>query len=101
VFRDFKTAYDSVRRAKLFNSLIGFGIHIKPVRLKELCLTETYSKIRVDENLSQIFPIKMAWKKRNALSSFLSHFAYNIPVGIFRQTIKLAIKRYTSACGLC
>jgi hypothetical protein len=74
VFRDFEKAYDSVRRAKLFNILITFGIHIKPVRLKKLCLTETYRKIRVDENLSQTVPIKMACNKEMHYCHFLQTF---------------------------
>jgi hypothetical protein len=33
LFIDFKKAYDSVRREVLYNILIEFGIHIKPLRL--------------------------------------------------------------------
>jgi len=54
LFIDFKKACDSVRREVLYNILIDFGIPKKLVRLIKTCLTETYSRIRVDKNLSDI-----------------------------------------------
>jgi hypothetical protein len=47
LFIDFKKAYDSVRRETLYNILIEFGIPKKLVRLIQMCLTETYSRVRV------------------------------------------------------
>jgi len=40
LFIDFKKAYDSVRREVLYNILIAFGIPMKLVRLKKMCLNE-------------------------------------------------------------
>jgi len=51
LFIDFKKAYDSVRREALYNILIEFGITKKLVRLIKMCLTETYSRVRVGKNL--------------------------------------------------
>jgi hypothetical protein len=40
LFRDFKKAYDSVRREGLYNTVIEFGVPMKPVKVKLfLCLT--------------------------------------------------------------
>jgi hypothetical protein len=75
LFIDFKQAYDSVRREALCNILIEFGIPKKLVRLIKMCLTETYSRIRVDKNLSKMFPIKNGLKKGDALSPLLFNFA--------------------------
>jgi len=47
LFIDFEKAYVSVRMDVLHNTLIEFGIHMKLVRLIKMCLTETYSRIRV------------------------------------------------------
>ena len=47
----FKKAYDSVRRAVLYNILIEFCVPMKLVRLLKVCLTETYSRVRVGKNL--------------------------------------------------
>ena len=62
-----RCAYDSVRREALYNILIGFGIHKKLVRLIKMCLTETYSRVRVGKNLSEMFPIKNGLKQADAL----------------------------------
>ena len=47
VFKDFKKAYDSVRREVLYRILIEFGIPKKLVSLINMSLTETYSRVRV------------------------------------------------------
>jgi len=52
LFIDLKKVYDSVRREALYNILIAFGIPKKLVRLIKMCMTETYSRVRVGENLS-------------------------------------------------
>ena len=58
LFIDFKKAYDSVRREALYNILTEFGIPKKLVRLIKMCLTETYSRVLVGKNLSEVFPIR-------------------------------------------
>jgi len=58
LFIDFKKAYDSVRRKDLYNILIEFGVSEKLVRLIKICLTETYSRVRVGKNLSDMILIR-------------------------------------------
>jgi len=67
-------AYDSVRREVLYNILILFGIPMKPVRLIKMCLAETSGRVRVAKNLSDLFPIRNCWKKRDDLSPLLFNF---------------------------
>jgi hypothetical protein len=55
---DLKKAYDSVRREVLCNILVAFGIPMKLVRLIKMCLTETYSRVQVGKDLSNMFPIR-------------------------------------------
>ena len=71
LFIDFKKDYDLVRRDFLCNILIEFGIPMKLVRLIKMCLTETYSRVQVGENLSDMFPIRNGLKQGDALSPLL------------------------------
>jgi hypothetical protein len=70
---DFKKAYDSVRREVLYNILIEFGIPMHLVRLIKMCRNETYGRVRVGKNLSDMSPI------RNGLKLF--NFALDMPLG--------------------
>ena len=40
-----------------------------------MCLTETYSRVRVGKNLSEMFPIRNGLKQGDALSPLLFNFA--------------------------
>jgi hypothetical protein len=75
LFIDFKKAYDSVRREALYNILTEFGIPKKLVWLIKMCLTETYSKVRVGKNLYEMFPIRNGLKEGDALTPLLFNFA--------------------------
>jgi hypothetical protein len=60
LFIDLRKVYDSVKRKVLYNILIEFGISMKRVRLAQMCLNETHSKVRVGKCLSDTFPIENA-----------------------------------------
>ena len=75
LFIDFTKAYNSVSREVLYNILIEFGIPMKLVRLIKMCLNETYSRVRVGKNLSNMFPIRNGLKQGDALSSLLFNVA--------------------------
>jgi hypothetical protein len=53
LFTNFKQAYDSVRREKLYSIFIGSGVPMKLVRLIKMCLNETYSKVHLGKHLSK------------------------------------------------
>jgi len=40
-----------------------------------MCLTEIYNRVRVDKNLSDMFPVKNGLKQGDALSPLLFNFA--------------------------
>ena len=75
LFVDFKTVYDSVRREVLYNILIEFGIRMKVVRLINMRLNETYSRVRIGKNLPDMFPIRNVLKKGEVISPLLLTFA--------------------------
>ena len=56
-------------------SVFEFGIPKKLVRLIKMCLNETYSRVRVGKNLSDIFPIRNGLKQGDALTPLLFNFA--------------------------
>ena len=64
-----------VRKEALYNILIEFGIPKKLVKLIKMCLTETYSRVRVGKNLSETFPIRNGLKQGDALSPLLFNLA--------------------------
>ncbi|KAJ4441021.1 hypothetical protein ANN_10870 [Periplaneta americana] len=66
---------DSVKREVLYDILIEFGIPKKLVRLIKMCLSETYSRVRVGQFLSDAFPIHCGLKQGYSLSPLLFNFA--------------------------
>ena len=74
LFIDFNKAYDSVRREVLYNILMKFGIPKKLIRLIKMSLTETYNRVRVGKNLSDMFRIRNGLKEGDALSPLLFNF---------------------------
>ena len=59
----------------MYNILIEFGVPKTLVRLVKMCLTETYRRVRVGKNLSDMFPIRKGLKQADALSPLLLNFA--------------------------
>jgi len=64
----------------LYNILIDFGISMKLVRLIKVCLTETYSRVRVGKNSSDVFPIRNDVKQGDALSPLLFNFVLDYAI---------------------
>jgi len=57
-------------------TFVCVGVSIKKlVWLLKMCLTETYSRVRVGKNLSDMFPIRNGLKQGDALSPLLFNFA--------------------------
>ena len=75
LFTDFKKADDSFRREVLYNILMEFGIPKKLIRLIKMCLTETYSRVRVGKSLSDMFSTRNGLKQGDALSPLLFNLA--------------------------
>jgi hypothetical protein len=55
--------------------MFEFGVPMKVVRLIEMCLNESYSKIPIGKHLSGTFPIQNSIKQEDALLQLLFNFA--------------------------
>jgi len=75
LFIDFKKAYDKVKMEVLYITAIQFDILMNLVLQLKMCLNETYSRVRVGKNLSDMFPIRNGLKQRDALSPLLFNCA--------------------------
>ena len=58
----------------MYNILIELGLPMKLLRLIQLCLNETYNKVRADKRLYDLVLVKNGLKKAGALSSLFSHY---------------------------
>jgi len=67
-------------REVLYNILIEFGVPKKLIRLVKMCSTETYSRVRVGKNISDMFPIRNGLKQGDALSPLLFNFALDYAI---------------------
>jgi hypothetical protein len=63
LFTDSKKAYDSVGREVLYNTVNEFGIPDETGNLKQMCLNEIYSTVRVDKHLRDLLPSKNGLKQ--------------------------------------
>jgi hypothetical protein len=101
LFIDFKKAYDSVRRKVLYIILIEFGIVMKLVGLIKVRLNETYSRVRIDKNLSGKFSIQNGKKQGDALSPLQFSLFLEYSIRRVQENQKGQILNVTSAFGLC
>ena len=58
----------------MYNILMEFGIPKKLVRLIEMCLSETYSRVLVGKKFSDMFPIRNGLKQGGVLSPLFFNF---------------------------
>jgi hypothetical protein len=70
----------ALRRHEIYSALIEFGIPRKLVGLIKMCLNETYSRVRIGNNLSLKFTVQNGLKQGDALSSLLFIFAFECAI---------------------
>jgi hypothetical protein len=68
----FRYIQTSRKRDILYIILIEVGVPIEPVRLIQMCLNQTYSRVRLGKHLSELCPIKNGLRQEGALSPLIS-----------------------------
>ncbi len=71
LFLDFKKAYDSIKRSKMYQILVFLGIPKKLVKLIQVCLNGSTGRVRVGGNISEPFLIRDGLKQGNEMSTTL------------------------------
>jgi len=66
----------------VFNIFIECVISMNLVRPIKMFLNETYSRDRVGENLSNMFPIRNGLKQGDGVSPFLFNFSLGYVIGM-------------------
>jgi len=71
LFIDFKKAYDSIEREKMFEILIRLGIPKKLVSMVQVCLKDSRGRVKIGNQMSETFNIHNGLKQGDALSPLL------------------------------
>lgn len=71
VFIDFKQAYDSIRRYKLYQILREFKIHPKLIKLIKMTLEKTENKVKVKRMTSRKFRVENGLRQGDPLSAMM------------------------------
>jgi len=74
LFIDFKKAYDSIKREKLYSILTRFEIPKKLVQLVKMCLSDPISRVWIGNIMSDSFKIRNGLKQGDALSPLVFNF---------------------------
>lgn len=80
LFVDFKAAYDSVIRNKLWRVMEEFGIPNKLISLTKLTLDGAKSRVRVRGKLSDVFDIEEGLRQGDPLATLLFNFTLEAAV---------------------
>lgn len=93
-FVDFRQAYDSIVRNKLWAALEEFGIPKKLIDLIKTCNTNTKCKVKFGNGTSDSFEVSTGLKQGDALSPVLFNIALKKVIRSMpmRQSIKLLSK---------
>ena len=89
LFIDFKAAYDSTTRVKLYDDMSSFGIPAKLIRLVRMTMTNVTCQVMVDGKLSGPFattkgPRRATWRTIFYKSTQILAYANDIDIIVLR-----------------
>ena len=77
LFIDFKQAFDSIKRKRLFEAKDNTGIPQKLIRLTRMAMCHTKVRVKIDNHLSTLFEFNKGVKQGDGLSTTLFILALN------------------------
>ena len=75
LFIDFKAAYDSIARVKLYDTMSSFGILARLIRLVRMTMTIVTCQVRMDGKLSGPFATTKGLRQGDGLACLLFNLA--------------------------
>ena len=75
IFVDFRQAYDSIDRNKLFEIMLYFQIPIKLVQLTRLTMIQTTAKVKLQTGMTDPFNVTRGLKQGDGLAPTLFNLA--------------------------
>lgn len=91
LFVDFKEAYDSIDREKLWIALRNYRIPKKIVKLVKICNQKTFCKVRFMGETSEHFECKISLRQGDALSPVLFNLALEKVIRDIREEQEMEI----------
>lgn len=103
LYIDYTKAYDSVRRSFLFETMDQFGIPRKIIRLVQMTLRNSRSKVKVQQEFSRDFTVNQGLRQGDPLSCVLFNLTLerlmrNITISD-RGTLRSYLRQGTRAAG--
>ena len=71
LFTDFKQAFDSINRGRLFSAMDRMGIPQKLIRLTRMTMRQTKARVKIDNQLGVPFEYDKGVKQGDGLSTTL------------------------------
>lgn len=92
IFIDFKQAYDSVLRVELWQAMAELSIPQKLIKLTQMCVNGSKSRVRIGSTVSSAFDINNGLKQGDALSPLL----FNIALEKAIRAANIKVEMYTN-----
>jgi hypothetical protein len=96
LYVDFKQAYDTVHRGKLYKIMHELGIPDKLIRLVRATMTDTEAQVKIQAQLTDAFKIRQGLKQGDGLASLLFNLAREYEIRKLSVNVKGTLEYQTT-----